>query len=62
MWFNKEYWNKSLTKTAILFITMYYKTLEEDEKREFMINNGYPDYVSLSVEGLNLPGFARLIE
>lgn len=62
MRFNKDYWDRTLPETAIQFITMYYKFTDDAEMQESVQNNGHADYPDLTVNAINLPGLAGLIE
>lgn len=62
MRFNKDYWDRSLPKTAIQFMTMKYQPISEEEMREHVANNGYPDYTTLSRDAINFGDLGGLIE
>ncbi len=62
MRFNKDYWDRSLPKTAIQFMMIYYKFTEDAEMQESIANNGHADYPALTKNALSLSGLAKLIE
>ncbi len=62
MRFNKDYWDRSLPKTAIQFMTMKYQPGSAEEMQEHFANNGYPDYTALTREAINFGGLAGLVE
>lgn len=62
MRFNKDYWDRSLPKTAIQFMMIYYKFTNDAEMQESIAVNGHIDYPALTLNALNLSGLAKLIE
>lgn len=62
MRFNNAYWDKTLPKTAIQLMTMYYLPHNEDAMLEHAANNGYPDYIQMVMDGINLPELISFID
>lgn len=61
MRFNPEYWNRSLPKSSIQFMTMYYHVAESMETAEFIRNNGHPDYPGMFMEKVDVARLSKLI-
>jgi hypothetical protein len=61
MRFNPEYWNRSLPKSSIQFMTMYYHVADRMETAEFIRNNGHPDYPGMFMENLDVASLGKLI-
>jgi len=61
MKFNPEYWDRSLPKSAIQFITFWGGHYSEEQKAEDLSGRGYPEYPLLFVNQINWSGVAGLI-
>ncbi|MBA4407963.1 MAG: hypothetical protein Q8S54_11600 [Bacteroidota bacterium] len=61
MRFNPEYWNRSLPKSSIQFMTMYYHVEDRMETAEFIRDNGHPDYTGMFMEGMDVTRLAGFI-
>lgn len=61
MRFNPEYWNRSLAKSEVQFMTMYYTKMNEAEVEEYFKNNGHPDYCQLMMNSIKLEDLSGLI-
>jgi hypothetical protein len=62
MRFNPEYWNRSLPRSAIQFVTLYLPTANETEEMEFIRNNGHPDYVARFRAGVDATRLGELLK
>jgi len=61
MRFNPEYWDRSLPKPAIQFMTFWYPEKSQAETDEFFTNNGYPIFGDLIMNSIKLEELAGLI-
>lgn len=61
MKFNPDYWNRSLPKQAIQFITFWSSGYTDEQKAEDMNGRGYPEYPLMFVNQVNWAGVAGLI-
>jgi hypothetical protein len=61
MRFNPGYWDRSLPKSAIQFLTMYYKISGEDENSEFIRNNQHPDYPGMFMQKMDINRLQELL-
>jgi hypothetical protein len=61
MKFNPEYWDRSLPKSAIQFLTFWTSGYTEEEKAEDLKARGYPDYPVMFVNQIDWSGAAGLI-
>jgi hypothetical protein len=61
MRFNKDYWDRSLPKSAIQFISLIYRQSNEFDMEEHIKNNGYPDYGQVLINELPLNRLTELI-
>lgn len=62
MKFNPEYWNRSLPKSSIQFMTMYYHVADGMETAEFIRNNGHPDYPGMFMEKIDVTRLQSFIQ
>lgn len=62
MRFNKDYWNRSLPKTAIQFIRMWYRADDAFDMNEYINNNGRPHYGQLLMKQLPLKELGSIIQ
>lgn len=61
MKFNPEYWDRSLPKSAIQFMTLWTSGYTEEQKAEDMNGRGYPEYPVLFVNNINWAGVSGMI-
>ena len=61
MKFNPEYWDRSLPKSAIQFMTMYYRISSDIETEDFIRNNNHPDYPGMFMEKMDVARLGGLI-
>lgn len=61
MRFNPEYWDRTLPKSAIQFMTLYYPKFSQEQKEEHFINNGYPIFGDVIMNSIRLEDLAGLI-
>jgi len=61
MRFNPEYWDRSLPKPAVQFMTMHYPKMNKAESEEHFKNNGHPDYGQLMMNSIKLEELVELI-
>jgi|GEM_PF-737508 len=61
MKFNPDYWDRSLPKSAIQFMTFWTSGYTEEQKAEDLNGRGYPDYPVMFVNQIDWSGAARLI-
>lgn len=62
MRFNKDYWDRSLPKTAIQFIRMWYRADDAFDMNEYIDNNGHPHYGQLLMNQLPLKELGSIIQ
>lgn len=62
MRFNKDYWDRSLPKSAIQFISLWYRPSNEFDMDEFINDNDYPHYGQLLMNELPFSTLSSLIQ
>lgn len=61
MRFNPEYWDRSLPRSAIQYMTLWYPQLSEAETEEYFKNNLHPHYGQLVMNSIKTEELAGLI-
>jgi len=61
MRFNPEYWDRSLQRSSIQYMTLWYPQLTEVEMDEYFKNNLHPHYGQLLMNSIQLEELAGLI-
>jgi hypothetical protein len=61
MRFNPEYWDRSLPRSAIQYMTLWYPQLSEAETEEYFKNNLHPHYGQLVMNSIKPEELAGLI-
>ena len=61
MRFNPEYWDRTLPKSAIQFLTFGYNEFSQKDKEVHFKNNGYPIYGNLIMHSIKLEDLHGLI-
>ena len=61
MRFNPDYWDRSLPKSAIQFLTFYYPQFSQEQKEEHFANNGYPVFGDVIMHSIKVEDLAGLI-
>ena len=61
MRFNPDYWDRTLPKSAIQFMTFYYPEFSQEQKEEHFTNNGYPIFGDVIMHSIRLEDLAGLI-
>ncbi len=63
MRFNPEYWDRTKPRSAVQFMTMFYKLYSEIETAEYIQNNnGHPDYPGLFMKNLDVEKLGGLLK
>jgi hypothetical protein len=61
MRFNPEYWNRSLPKSSIQFMTMYYHVADRMETEEYIRNTGHPDYTGMFMGKMDVSRLGKFL-
>ncbi|HAQ19332.1 MAG TPA: hypothetical protein DCR40_08895 [Prolixibacteraceae bacterium] len=58
---NPDYWDRSLPKSTVRFLTMYYHISSGIESEEYIRNNNHQDYPGMFMEKMDVSRLGILI-